>query len=934
MSLDVGTSTSGPKTSKFSLIWLIALGSSAFTGTEARALKQDVDPMNALGKDSFCYYVKPRRLCVGFDAVEEEPAKEINPSRSFFRKTPIMSNPLEDKNVMEKKIDIPQAVETQVRILRNQAEQTNIPALTSQPYKWTIDDAHKIMQRTRIQGIVLDQVNQDIEEIQRKQSEYIEALSKAKRDNLEALSGQTVENPKLWKILQKVPMVDNTHQLVKSRLTNMLKLQSKRQSFWEYLKDAFHWLFGTNWGKQVEARWLAIQLRSQNSVQKIRLINSKYESAVEELYMNAIWRGEFFKEEWTLLQQLYTKPHWISIEQEKLVNELHSAFLVRSLPSEAFAEATEEWLEGIQKFELNKDDELHLFILKGIQDVGLTPDQVVLMKQLEKRNDVTQKLHGFIGMLEKISQKMSSEADFTQEEHKFLETHFKEELELMDKEIANPDRMPLHSHMAYTVFPHIPRGRTHTSKFYEREQSQVGIYLSKCLDTSEQLLLLHVSQTQTIITPQRLARQFFLHDAEEFSRVLQKSPTTMHLIEEIAPQMIDSSNYNGKETQTLKVFRDKLRARKFEKVELGKAEKEVGNSIIKEEHKRLQSLSDTEKGIAMLKLMVKCDVLNPPSITNSILEKLNSNLKLDKNEVVVMKEMTNLYQMAIINTMSENDVVLSHLLYLKAQGTDLKQHVLPQRDGVPRVNAEKLRLQLGFIADSPLEKYILYKAVERYIPYTLESIILSELEEIEATSNTLSGVQKQIYSLLQQPLWERRPLTNTQKKVMLELYLDRLSSKSRSESVENMLEHVLQTESIGSKFFKEYLKEEEWEKFHMLHHQTFKISKQSIEYLHLKVKIADLLVMAEKREKLMNKMNHARYQLEFNHLQIQERLKFLENMKETYLKESQDLEGELAAVWQWYSSAHKEIVHHKAHPHKNCVRKHFIQTRYQQETQI
>ncbi|KAG0145624.1 hypothetical protein CROQUDRAFT_133627 [Cronartium quercuum f. sp. fusiforme G11] len=438
-----------------------------------------------------------------------------------------MVNVLTESEILKHKMEIFNSMNIEVDHLRKQEEKVMNSLSSSDPTAWSISEVEKMIPEVWIQETFLDQADKKIEFIKSEQVKYINKLTRTKLQNQTVLVLEALKDPVLTASLGKTR--GSHHHPEVSRIFKMLELQPRSWTFWDFVKGVSNWLLRSQWGIQIEARTLALQWRQKRLTSTLTDLVQK--AAVEELYMNALWRGGFYEDEHCLLNQLDYNPDQLSTDQRKLMKELYLSYMAHSIAPNAFIEAKNELIEGIERVGFDREDELQLFLLTDIKDVQQQQDLQKSEKKihLNQRKMLVDRLGDHIKILERISQKRSGEENLNPEEIEFISLIFEDELNLMRKTILKLGIFPVDNSVPYDQFGIIPQGRKHSHHFYHHKRSPSGLFLSKLLTEEERALLDPLRQV-TKIFDQKSLPNFTVNKNQRAMRTSKKTPKAMKSI--------------------------------------------------------------------------------------------------------------------------------------------------------------------------------------------------------------------------------------------------------------------------------------------------------------------------------------------------------------------------------------------------------------------
>ncbi|KAG0151578.1 hypothetical protein CROQUDRAFT_86606 [Cronartium quercuum f. sp. fusiforme G11] len=864
------------------LLWLTKLSlyyAVLATIADASAVSRRSFRFDYRSAESFREGDKAERLTMGFDA--PDPKDKLKNSDTLEHALDIFNTRVDTAKILDYNL--------------NQLKQAYDPEFSFNPDEADRGQIDSVLVKIKARKNLLEQVNREAKYASSKHSKYTSALVKIKLDVEKGLIREALENPKLAKALEKTLKGTSHPELL--RLSKVLKMYTHSPTWWERLKLLFHKFFGirTKNRVQVEAKEFAKRFRKPFTLNQKRMHSVIQEVAVEELVATALWRGEFLEEECRLLKQLFKNPKKLSKDQETLVEKLYSAFLIRQIPPN-FLDLNKEWVDMIQKISLSTEEELDKMSLSQVPEEELLEDQKAKLEMLKKKHLISQKLQSNLKRVEEIRQKLIKEEELSHEESAFMFSSFSEQMGILQDNINRevlawdiPENHVRHSGWFWPV------GRSRSNFLEHQEIVNDGNYLFKTL-TDDELSFINTFKEQIDESKGAWFRKP-KKSAISFANLYGYS-SCIDVIESRSPHKIRNLTLHNHEIKGLNTLMEKIEERLSRRLELTPVEREAGQQLIKEEHKRLESLSAYSKGKEMLKVIQKSQ-MHPTSVTeDELIQKLDLLQPLDNSDTNLLHKLGDKYQKIIINTMSENDVLLSHLIWLEANGQNLEHYTY---EGEMR--ASELKAKIEKFADSPLEKYILFATIKKRVAYSFESMFQQEMQSKEALVGQLTEVEHRIYSGLQQPLWKRTLEGPDERDFMLEVFSSLLKSLRGYEEAAEVLdqytngsEHLALPSSLTRNLHQHELGQVE---------QLWSENQEgfSTRDNHARSKLCAILATAEARRRLAKGSHSELNQPFFYNSKVLSKAREIEKIKTLYEQETEKLEDDLSAIWKLYSSA-------------------------------
>lgn len=626
------------------------------------------------------------------------------------------------------------------------------------------------------------------------------------------------------------------------------------------------------------------------------------EANLSMVFMKAIERGSLTESDRSFLATLTIPAPAGTGLKDSILKDMTENFLVRLISPRAFESAVKEWRIGIELAFVDIHEEELIHIIKSARPYGLETKYGSKLHFLSSRQTIIRNLSRNIDVTHEIQEKLNSGRCLTKNEVDFLRRNFFHELK------------PIRAALEAAGYPYLtydfsgiiaPNLMGHMFLNYQAQQWPQGNYLKYALTDSEAKLLrfprrLNIQRRE----PHSMLKE--LNELKGFSENIRlcRPPTLIELIESsarneaskigsldiIAQKQLSSLQ----ETEPLKFLHATI-------TRLPTTIQEYGLLLLREEHKYLENMTWEDKGKKMLQIVNACHVYPPSPQEQMLWVNVMHKAPLINDQRVLLQKLSELYDIVILNTMSENEVVLSRLSRFEDEDP------MGKNKSKDNLYIDQLKSILKPICNSPLKKYILYKSVEKYYPHTMEGIVLTFLNDKRKTIGYLSIWETSIYNRYLQPLWKRDVESPEEKKVLNEIYSKSLENELTSEITSSSMRQLLESGSTSDISLCTHFTEAELVEIGQIRQIILEDSLPPYNLQMTKLRLSNLFDLASSREYVGESPQICDDMLQFytdqmSNLSKEMRIK-VSNMHET----ARLLEDQVLSLREWSRSVWKRM---------------------------
>lgn len=623
------------------------------------------------------------------------------------------------------------------------------------------------------------------------------------------------------------------------------------------------------------------------------------EATLNMIYIKGIDNGKLTKSDKDFLATVGTQlvPDPRTKQKDEFLETMYESFVVRLISPQAFESARRQWSIGIELAFIDRYEEELIYIVKN------TPKEILLLKDacdkklLSSNQTIIKNLREKIDLTYEIEEKLHAAKDLTSKEVGFLGRHFDHELGAI-RSALDSIGYPYLTHnrsslVAPDVFGHAPLA-------YREPVLGEGTYLKYALTDHERQLLRFPLRLE-LQGPQPHIILKELNDLKGFrDQILMcRPPPLVELIEFRArSEVAEIQNSDLMAQRQMSSLQQKAHLVYVHPTitTLGSRTQEYGIKLLQDEHEYLENMPWEEKGKEMLKIMNECHVYPPSPEERRLWLQMLQNAPLRDEQTIILQKLSELYDISILNTMSENEVILSGLSRLE------DDNPLGQTESKEYLSINQLKIFLEPICNSPLKKYILFKSIEKYYPHTLEGMVLGHLNEKRDRLGYLSIWETSIYRRLSRPLWKRDVGSVDENKVVNEIYSKSLEDESTSETVKAVMRNFLDTGSTTDTPLYTCLTDTEIRHLENLRLIIVHESLPTYDLQINKLKVSNLFKLAERRERLRNHPEIPMLLLQFYKEQIVNLSTEIQTQVHKMNEASGVLEDQVLSLEEWQRS--------------------------------
>ncbi|EGG04334.1 uncharacterized protein MELLADRAFT_64977 [Melampsora larici-populina 98AG31] len=805
-----------------------------------------------------------------------------------------LSDPLKSKALKSKQDDLPGPKDIQARITLLTQTAHHIEGLLKsvEEEHITIKKAEELRNEIVSYQIILQSSLYELSHFQNKIHSYMTELLKSQADFEDSLASKTNLVPGFVEGLGRLET-----QLKQSSMMRYIATQ-RGESGWvkSWLEDL---------GNQDQPKIISLQslnkLSQEHFLPKFSLFSNQ--AFVVSIYEELLSGFELSFAEEKLIENFKNKAS-LSTSDYELFNECVIRFLIHQLSHNELQRKIDVWSKLISKIELSIDEEMTMYILEKThltQPISLTQNQN--LQSLKVRKAIFALMKRYLKALEDIDHRLDYVRQLSKDEQEFLKKHFEIELIAMRKmlesfEMWDQSPTELQAEMRFQ-----PQARQH--------QIQIGIHSDLNTDLSvARDFIKHIESDLSKLKPKIKMQLFapFLSEIRSASYImssLDKPHLPLTVIQIMKAKGVKEINelfsYMVINKQ-LQVLEEKLRLIGTDDHNNCKPEERV-MLMIQElndlEKKRLIALQPDERGQAMLELIKRCDIKPISSNEDSLLEKLKARDILEGDEVHHLSILADQYQKAIISTISENDLALSHFLWLEDKGTLSETHELQDLFLRDPFLAQEVKFTLQRIAFSPMEKLILFRITEKYMEESLENIVLNELQNKLVITGSLSHYENKIKNQLEMPNWRQERDSDDKFKVMNQIYRDHLHSKAINKDENTLYLRIIQGGRISNKMDKMDLGFGEMDELKAL---QFKI-QNNIDNQISERQIKTILKKVKQRSDVIQDLQVLRHKLSFNRIKMKELALNFDKLMREFQSHKEAEESRISYLYKKYLRA-------------------------------
>ncbi|KAH9821779.1 hypothetical protein DFH28DRAFT_531142 [Melampsora americana] len=844
----------------------------------------------------------PDRTSLTFDDLEKLDTIQLHaPSLNSHEwdHSIILSDPLDSRVLRSKENDLPktQNIQARIHLLTERAHQVEDLLNSMEEEHITIEKAEVLRQELLYNQIILQSSLYELSHLQDKGHSYMIELLKSQADFEDSLARRTNLVPEFVEGFDRLETQLKRSLMMKFAAMHRGEIEGGKSR----LADLEH---------RDQPKIILIQSLNKLSKQHFLPNFSRFsnQAFVVSMYEELLAGFDLSFEEERLIENFKNKEVLLSTSEYELYNECVNRFLIHQLPHDELQWKRDIWSKVISKIELSTDEEMDMYVLENtIEHQPPNSTQSQRLQSLKVRKVICSIMKRYLDDLDDIDQRLDHVRQLSKEEQEFLKDHFGFELIAMRKMLETPGK-----------WDHSPSELQAGMRFKSQaRQHHIDIGVHSDINTDLIAARDFVKRIESDLSNSKpkIKMQVFSPVLSELKSVQYimsslKKPhlplTTIEIMKSKGLEEIDKLFSYMMINKQLQVLEEKLKLigiddHKDQK--LGERLVLIIQELNHLEKRRLMALGPNERGQAMLELIKRCDIKPISKKEDELLVKLKTGDDLDWDEVNHLELLANQYQSAIMSTISENDLALSHFLWLEENGTLSERHDLQDLFLRDPFMAQRVKSTLQRVAFSPMEKAVLFRITEKYMEESLESIVLSELQNKVVIAGSLSHYENEIKNQFRFPNWKKDPDNEGKLKVLSHIYSNHLHSKAITKDANAVYEKIIQGDRISHKMDNMVLVSDEVNDLKSLQLKIHgNIGDQKIEK-----KVKTILRRAEERSEIIQDLQALRHKLSFNKIKMKElAFRFEKIMREfQYYKEKE--EARITYLYKKYLRTKKRI---------------------------